>query len=132
MAEALLDTDTLSMIMRAHPVVLVQAQAYLNTHQRFTFSIITQYEVLRGLKAKRATSRERDFRQACLIHNILPLTEEIVIQASDIYAELSRRGDLIGDADILIAATALVNGLSLVTNNESHFKRIPGLAIENW
>ena len=41
-------------------------------------------------------------------------------------------GELIGDADILIAASALVNGLAVVTNNEDHFKRIPGLQIENW
>lgn len=38
----------------------------------------------------------------------------------------------IGDADILIAATALVQGLVLTTNNEAHFRRIPGLRVDNW
>lgn len=49
-----------------------------------------------------------------------------------IYADLYRRGELIGDADILIAATALVENLVLGTNNERHFRRVAGLAVENW
>jgi tRNA(fMet)-specific endonuclease VapC len=39
---------------------------------------------------------------------------------------------LIGDADILIAASALTQELGVATNNESHFRRIPGLHLENW
>ncbi len=43
-----------------------------------------------------------------------------------------RAGTLIGDADILIAASALVYDLVVVTNNEDHFRRVPGLQMENW
>jgi tRNA(fMet)-specific endonuclease VapC len=132
MSEVLLDTDTLSMIMRQHPAALAQAQAYLNINQRLTFSIITQYEILRGLKAKKAVAQQKAFGEVCLKNNIVPLTEEVGVRASDIYADLHRRGNLIGDADILIAATALVNGLPLVTNNEGHFKRVTGLSLQNW
>ncbi len=52
--------------------------------------------------------------------------------AAEIYADLSKRGELIADADILIAASALVRGLGIVTNNEEHFKRIQNLHVENW
>ncbi len=38
----------------------------------------------------------------------------------------------IGDADILIAATAIENNLAIVTNNESHFNRITNLQVINW
>jgi len=38
--------------MRQHPAALLRARAYLAVHQRFTFSIIARYEVLRGLHAK--------------------------------------------------------------------------------
>ena len=38
----LLDTDTLSAIMRKHPVALTRAQAYLAAHEQFTFSLITR------------------------------------------------------------------------------------------
>ena len=43
-----------------------------------------------------------------------------------------RRGELIEDADILIAASCLVEGIVLVTDNEEHFRRIEKLEIENW
>ena len=53
---ALLDTDTLSEVIKAHdPHVQRRAKAYLAAHSQFTFSIITRYEILRGLKAKNAT-----------------------------------------------------------------------------
>lgn len=42
----LLDTDTLSVILRQNPLVLAKAQAYLAQNSRFTFSIITRYEIL--------------------------------------------------------------------------------------
>ena len=53
-------------------------------------------------------------------------------KAAEIYADLRAAGQLIEDADILIAAIALVNNLTLVTNNTSHFSRIAGLQLEDW
>lgn len=39
---------------------------------------------------------------------------------------------LIDDIDLLIAGIAIDNEMTLVTNNENHFNRIPSLKIENW
>ena len=47
-------------------------------------------------------------------------------KAADIYESLYR-GQQIDDNDIYIAAIAIVNGCVLVTDNEKHFSRIPGL-----
>ena len=129
---ALLDTDILSAIMRRNPVVLPQAREYLREHDCFTFSILTRYEILRGLKAKDANRQERAFESFCDANTVLPLSDDIIVQAATIYADLHRRGELIGDADILIGATARVQGFGVVTNNVSHFGRIKGLCIENW
>jgi tRNA(fMet)-specific endonuclease VapC len=63
---------------------------------------------------------------------VLPLTDDIIVQAADLYALLYQEGQLISDADILIAATALKHNLVMVTENVNHFRRIPGLSIENW
>ncbi|HAI69292.1 MAG TPA: VapC toxin family PIN domain ribonuclease [Gammaproteobacteria bacterium] len=128
----LLDTDTLSAIMRQHPLAIKQAQIYLKKHQRFTFSIITRYEILRGLKAKKATTQLATFENLCRKTHILPITDKIILKAADIYADLHQSGLLIGDADILIGATALVHNLSIITNNENHFKRISELPVGNW
>ena len=130
--KTLLDTDILSAIMRGNPAVTAQASAYLAEHAALAFSLITRYEILRGLKAKSATTQLQAFDRFCGTCLILPLTDEIVVSAAGIYAALKQRGELVGDADILIGASALVHGLVVVTNNEDHFKRIPGVKVENW
>lgn len=129
---ALVDTDTLSLVMRKNPIALANAHAYLAVHSRFTFSLMTRYEILRGLKVKQAMIQQIAFERFCAANVLLPLTDAIINRSSDIYADLHRRGLLIGDADILIAATALEHGLTLVTNNTTHFSRIVGLSLENW
>ena len=133
MAQALLDTDTLSEVIKGRDVLVAQrAQKYLQTHKRFTFSIVTRYEILRGLKAKGALQQIAVFEDRCRESQVLPLTDTVVVQAAEIYAELHRRGRLISDADILIAATALTHDLTLVTENTGHFDRIAGLRLESW
>ena len=63
---------------------------------------------------------------------IITLDREIIDKASRIYADLKRRGELVEDADILIAASCPVEGMILVTDNEEHFRRIENLEVENW
>jgi tRNA(fMet)-specific endonuclease VapC len=57
-------------------------------------------------------------------------------EAADEYgrlaAELAERGTPIGAFDAMIAAHAIARKLILVTNNEKHFRKVPGLKIENW
>jgi tRNA(fMet)-specific endonuclease VapC len=130
--KALLDTDTLSAVMRGNAAVLSKARDYLAEHGAFALSIITRYEILRGLKAKNATAQIAAFDSFCETCVVLPLTDEIVVRAAEIYAQLKQRGQPVGDADTLIGASALIHGLVVVTNNEAHFERIPGLQIENW
>ena len=130
--QVVLDTDILSALMRKNPKVTAQARTYLIQHGQFTISIITRYEILRGLKAKQAVRQIAVFDAFCVRNKILTITDDVILQAAETYADLYRRGELIGDADILIAATALVNGFRVVTNNEEHFRRITGLQVENW
>ena len=69
------------------------------------------------------------------------LTEQLTVLESDeaiselfgeLKAGLEKSGMIIDDADLYIAACAKVHGLTLVTNNIKHFKRIKGLKLENW
>jgi len=131
-SKALLDTTILSGIMKGIEAVMSRASAYLAYHGTFSFSIITRYEILRGLKAKKATAQITAFDRLCGASEVLHLTDEVIVKAADVYAELRERGALIGDADILIGATALVHGLAIATDNEDHFRRIRGLQVENW
>lgn len=47
-------------------------------------------------------------------------------------AEMFYIGIRIGDMDLMIAATAIYNDLTLVTNNTKHFENMPNLKLENW
>ena len=132
MKEVLIDTDTLSLFLRNQPAVILNVGDYLQFQEGFTFSVVTHFEILRGLKIKDAHAQIDKFRQICLVSTELNLSPEIIIRASDIYADLYSTGKMIGDADILIAATALLHDLEFVTNNVSHFSRIAGLRVLNW
>lgn len=129
----LLDTNTLSEIMRGENAsVQNHARVYLTQYGQFRFSILPRYEILRGLEAKQATMQIARFQEQCRKSDILPLTDEIVLRAAAIYGELYRQGRLVTDADILIAATAVVHNLVLVTENIKHMNRIPNLQLASW
>jgi tRNA(fMet)-specific endonuclease VapC len=130
--KALMDTDVLSAVMRSVPRALTRARSYLADHPKLSISLITRFEILRGLKAKRATSQLVAFDIFCSKNEVLPLSDPIIVRAAEIYADLHSRGQLIPDADILIAATALEHGLIMATNSLADFTRITGLQIDNW
>jgi tRNA(fMet)-specific endonuclease VapC len=132
MPEALLDTDTLSLLRRRHPQVIVHARAYLHRYGRLTFSELTRYEVVRGYKKVGATRQLAAFERFCRQHRVLPLDWRALEQAAEIWAELSRKGELIGEVDILLAGTALAHRLAVVTHNTTHFQRIQGLLVLDW
>jgi tRNA(fMet)-specific endonuclease VapC len=91
-----------------------------------------QRHKIRKVTARRATRQIARFEQRCQRSQVLPLTDDIIVHAAELYALLYQQGQLISDADILIAATALQHNLVMVTENVNHFRRIPGLAIESW
>ena len=62
----------------------------------------------------------------------MPLPLEAAGHYGEVKASLRKKGQLISDNDLWIAAHALAEGLILVTNNVQEFKRVKGLKIENW
>ena len=63
---------------------------------------------------------------------VIPLDEQVSAVYGKMRLYLERKGQQIGNNDLWIAAHCLQLGLTLVTNNEREFSRIPNLAIENW
>lgn len=51
---------------------------------------------------------------------------------AQIRVQLEQKGSRIDKMDLFIAATALYNNMTLVTHNNRHFSRIPGLKLEDW
>jgi predicted nucleic acid-binding protein len=108
------------------------AAIYLAEYAQFAFSAITHYEIVRGLlwrKAIRKLSAYRIFAEQSIV---VPLSQEIFERAAELWAEGRRNGKPHRDADLIIAATALLHGRVLVTGNTPHFDWISGLALANW
>lgn len=99
-------------------------------HDGIAISLITYGEILEGIYyGKDPQQQEQIFRAFLRVAPILPLAESSLERFANIRGALRSQGKLIGDADILIAATALDHNLTLVTQNLNHFSRISDLAL---
>jgi tRNA(fMet)-specific endonuclease VapC len=89
-------------------------------------SLITLGEIYEGIYYGRDPQQsEAVFRQFLRSVDVLPLNRSIMQRFARIRGDLRQRGQLIGDPDILIAATALYHNLTLLTRNKKHYQRVP-------
>ena len=133
MDEAILDSDILSEVLKGKDSqVAKHASHYLSQYGQLTFSTISYYELLRGIKAKAATRQLEAFEQVSSDAEMIPVTLAILTRAAELWALANAGGNPRDDADLIIAATALEVGRVLVTGNTQHFSWIPGLQIEDW
>ncbi|RMG19272.1 MAG: type II toxin-antitoxin system VapC family toxin [Bacteroidetes bacterium] len=132
MNQAILDTDTVSYYFRKNPIVVQKVDAYLKSFGFINISVVTYYEVMNGLLYKDAKRQLPTFERFVELNHVIPLTLEVAKSASVIFASLRKRGITIGHNDVMIAACAISNNLTLITNNTHHFSKIKGLEIDNW
>jgi predicted nucleic acid-binding protein len=72
------------------------------------------------------------FERLCDMLGVDEMDVETLNKAAGIYAALKKVGRLIEDSDILIAASCIAHGHTLITNNTRHFERVDGLQFVNW
>ena len=95
-------------------------------------SIVSLAELHEGLAGSRDRQAvERRLNDFLLGMTVVNLDEEVCRIFGRERSRLRAEGNLIGDLDILIGATALRHGLTLLTNNRRHFERLDDLAIES-
>jgi tRNA(fMet)-specific endonuclease VapC len=133
MDAALLDTDILSEILKQrNPLVASVGSRYLIEYGRFAFSAITFYEVFRGFRVKKAGRALSEFNTLAANSDVVAISIPVLLRAADLWAEARRGGHPRGDADLIIAATALESQRVLVTGNRAHFEWIEGMSLEDW
>ena len=94
---------------------------------------IVYYELLFGIfKSTRQKEKIHQLRLLIDATNLIPFGEKEAHAASEIRANLEKRGLPIGPMDVLIGATALATRTILVTHNMKEFKRIEQLEVEDW
>ena len=128
----LLDTDICSYIMkRSNPKLLDKLR--LIPIENIAVSVVTEAELLFGIKLSSKPKLTRTAFDGFMIHIlVLEWTRDAAEHYADIRANLHKRGELIGANDLMIAAHARALGATVVTNNEREFRRVKGLAVENW
>jgi len=126
----MLDTDISSYVIRRRPAEL--AEKFRRHAQSLSMSVMTAAELRFGAaKAGRPELVElvEEFLERLAI---LDWTDAVSTHHARIRAALEHAGKPIGNMDLLIAAHAVSQRLTLVTNNIRHFAHVPGLKIEEW
>jgi len=127
----LIDTDIIIFALRGDKTVLAKFEE--NKNIPISISMITYAELVFG--AKRSQNERTNMLKVNRIREIYPVEElniGIMELFADIKAKMYTKAIRIEDMDLFIAATAIYNDLTLVTNNTKHFKNIPLLELENW
>lgn len=130
----LFDTDIVSSFMKKRPpAALMRRTATVPREEQFTTTITVGEMVYGALRSDRAEERMSRFETEIWPNlQILPFDVDAAQTYGRLRADLESKGTPLAEPDLRIAAIALSRNLILVTGNERHFARIPGLQIENW
>lgn len=131
----LLDTNIIGNLMRDDRGMVAQrAQAAIaeGRVQLLCTSVVVQSELLFGLAKRPSVRLQAAYDRAMTQLEVFTLDESTGPCYASLRAHLERQGTPIGGNDLFIAAHALALNATLVTDNEVEFRRVPGLAVENW
>lgn len=127
----LLDTNALSEVVK-QPAGAVARRIAAAGENSICTSIVVACELRYGAMRKGAPVLNEKIEQLLSGVEILPLDEGVDRRYADLRMQLEQAGQPISAHDMLIAAHALTLGLTMVTANVREFRRVPGLAVENW
>jgi len=127
----LLDTDTIIYSLKGDERVTAHFRAAAG--QPKALSVISYGELYFGaMKSAHPQPNLAKVRRIGELFPVVEVTRAVMETFGALKADLQRDGRPVDDFDMIIASTALILNYRLVTNNEKHFKGIPGLVLENW
>lgn len=134
MPRYLLDTNILSDLIRNPGGAVARRIAQLPAEERASLctSIVVAAELRFGAARKNSARLSERVEAILAAVEVLPLGAGADVSYAGLRAKLERDGLPVGGNDLLIGAHALCAGCVLVTDNESEFRRMPGLRVENW
>lgn len=128
----LLDTNICIYLIKRHPPKLIQKLTALSPTD-IALSAVTVAELEYGVAKSRHRRKNKEALARFLApFQIAPFDGPAAVCYGEVRASLEWKGKVIGSMDMLIAAHALALNVTLVTNNLREFKRVAGLALENW
>ena len=126
----LLDSNTLIHYLQGREPVVKRMQRASPRDLRLPS--VVAYELAYGTLKSRSDRRKQVMETVFASLAQAPFDAAAASEAARIRVELEGRGETIGPLDLMIAATALSLGATLVTNNTREFSRIAGLRLEDW
>ena len=130
MTRYLLDTNTVSHLIRAHPVVNKRVMAVPMTS--LCVSAITAAELFFGVAKQGNAKRLKAAVSELLLRvDILPWDNAAAEQYGAARAEMEHKGKVLAPLDMLIAAHALSVDAVLVTSDRA-FSQVAGLEVKDW
>jgi tRNA(fMet)-specific endonuclease VapC len=126
----LLDTNAMTAWAKKDAPFVTRIQA--TPPSDLAMSVMTEHELLFGIACNPSMRLRPAVERLMQLVPYVDVDSRIVARAATIRADLRLRGLPIGPYDLLIAATALVHGFTMVTANTLEFDRVPGLTVENW
>ncbi len=127
----LLDTNICIHVINARPPAVLERFRQHRMGEIGVCSVVAA-ELAYGVAKSGSTRNRQALKMFLAPLVILPFDEAALWVYGDLRAELERKGTPIGSLDTMIAAHALSQQSTLVTNNTREFARVPGLALENW
>jgi tRNA(fMet)-specific endonuclease VapC len=129
----LFDTDAISELLKPRPAAgYVKWLAAIPREEQFTSAVVVG-ELYKGAFRSSAVARHLENLEKRVLPAVTVLSYDVT--AARVYgqvrAQLEAVGRPLADADLQIAATALLHDLELVTGNVKHFRRVPGLRISS-
>ena len=132
MPHFMLDTDISAFILRG-PSQSLRAKLVDTPLAEQSISVVTLAELLYGVRLSTKPKQNKEALDAFLRHlTVHSWADSAAEHYADIRAQLRKKGQMLGANDLMIAAHARSMEAVLVTNNQSDFKRVPHLKIENW
>lgn len=128
----LLDTDVISAVLRPRPSVRVARELADRGGTGMYTSVINLGELVFGAIRRDRGDLLARIDDVTAVLPVLPFDSRAARVCGALKAELERVGRPIAEPDLRIAAVAVSLDLTLVTGNERHFARVPGLTLENW
>lgn len=129
----LLDTNTCIRLLNDDRNASVPRRLAMLQPEAIRLCSVVKAELYYG--AYRSSRREQNLATLGRLFNqfsSLPLDDQAALLAGQIRFQLAASGTPIGPHDVLIAAIALANNLTLVTHNTQEFARVVGLSLEDW
>ena len=127
----LLDTDTIIYSLKGNRIVNEHLERHIN--DPMAICTITLMELYYGAyKSQKVTGNLAKIKKLEQVFEIVPIGMDSVEIFGMLKADLEQLGTPLDDFDLAIAACALSHNLTLITNNQKHFKRIEELRLANW